>query len=242
MTLTIKNLVGKVGTKTILRGIDFSIEPGEVHAIMGPNGSGKSSFAKTIAGHPDYEVVSGTVKLGRKNMLIREPHERAREGLFVSFQDPIAVPGIDLGTLLASSKKATNGKNLDLISFHDVLETNAAKVGLEKKMLARGVNEGFSGGEKKKAELLQLVTLNPKYAILDEIDTGLDVDALRKTSKIIKTLSNKGTGIIIITHYKRILEYLQPDVVHVLINGRIVKSGDHTLADRVEKQGYRNKF
>lgn len=237
--LKIQNLSVTIAGKTVVKDINLSLLSGEVHVIMGPNGSGKSSLALALAGHPDYKVVNGKVLLGGYDLLRLTPDERAKMGLFLSFQNPVAIPGVTLGQLILSSYKSINKeKVLDIGKFHTLLESKAKILGLKSSMLERFINDGFSGGEKKKAEMLTLLCIPPKFAILDEIDSGLDIDTLKIIAEAISCLAKEGTGIILITHNPRSLKFIKPDFVHILKAGKIVKTGNHKLAREVEYKGY----
>ncbi|MBI2338075.1 Fe-S cluster assembly ATPase SufC [Candidatus Daviesbacteria bacterium] len=225
--------------KRVVFGVNLTVKSGEVHALMGPNGSGKSSLALVLMGHPAYQAVSGSVELGGKNLLSLKPNERAKLGLFLSFQNPVAVPGVSLGQLIWSSYKSITGDGkADIREFYETVKKQAKNMGLKEEMLERFINDGFSGGEKKKAELLMLLSLQPKFVILDEIDSGLDVDTLKKAAEVVNQLVKKGTGVLLITHNQKILKYVKPNVVHVLKEGRIVKSGQVKLAREIEEKGY----
>jgi len=219
-SLNIKDLYVSVEGKKVVRGIDLTVNPGEVHAIMGPNGSGKSSLALALMGHPAYKV-DGKATLGETNLLSLKPNERAKAGLFLTFQNSVAVSGVTLGQLIW----AVADQKIDIRDFYKRLEKQAKTLGLKEDILERFVNEGFSGGEKKKAEILMLLNLNPKFVIFDEIDSGLDVESLQKVIKVIKQLVKKSTGIILITHNQKILKQIKPNFVHILKEGRIIRSG-----------------
>jgi len=240
--LEIKDLKAGIGDTRILTGLSLSVQPGEVHAIMGPNGSGKSTLAQVIAGHPDYEVYSGTVEYLGKNLLEMEPEERAREGIFIGFQYPVEIPGVNNAYLL---KAAVNAKRrhqglgeMDAFEFLKIARKTMATLEMDPSFLNRGVNEGFSGGEKKRNEILQMAILEPRLAILDETDSGLDIDALKAVANGINALRDPERSIVLVTHYQRLLDYVEPDFVHVLSNGRIVRSGDKSLALQLEEKGY----
>lgn len=242
--LSIENLharVAETGPK-ILRGLSLTVNAGEVHAIMGPNGSGKSTLSKIIAGHPAYEVTEGTVHFEGRDLLELEADERAREGVFLAFQYPIEVPGVSNASFLRESYNAISrhqGKEeLDPLEFDDYVREQMKKVDMDPRFLDRSVNVGFSGGEKKRNEILQMAVLNPKLALLDETDSGLDIDALRTVAAGINALQNAGNAVVMITHYQRLLNYVHPDFVHVMVNGRIVKSGGPELALELEERGY----
>ncbi len=240
--LEIKNLKTRIGDTEILRGLTLSVQAGEVHAIMGPNGSGKSTLALVIAGHDDYVVTDGTVTYNGKNLLDLEPEERAREGVFLGFQYPVEIPGVNNAYLLkaaVNARRRHNGRGeVDAFEFLKLAREKMAALGMDPKLLNRGVNEGFSGGEKKRNEVLQMTMLEPSLAILDETDSGLDIDALKAVAKGINTLRSPDRAIVLITHYQRLLDYVQPDFVHVLSEGRIVRSGDKSLALELEDKGY----
>ncbi len=240
--LEIKNLHAKIADREILNGINLTINAGEIHAMMGPNGSGKSTLAKVLAGHPDYEVTEGEVLYFGKNLLELEPDARAREGVFLAFQYPIEIPGVSNANFLrmAYNEKAKHdGKDeLDPLEFDDLIHEKIKIVEMDKSFINRAVNEGFSGGEKKRNEILQMAVLEPKLAVLDETDSGLDIDALRIVAGGVNKLANQDNAILLVTHYQRLLDYIEPDFVHVLYNGRIVKSGDKELARELEKKGY----
>ncbi|TDJ10054.1 MAG: Fe-S cluster assembly ATPase SufC [Gammaproteobacteria bacterium] len=240
--LEIKNLKTRIGDTEILRGLTLSVQAGEVHAIMGPNGSGKSTLALVIAGHDDYVVTDGTVTYNGKNLLDLEPEERAREGVFLGFQYPVEIPGVNNAYLLkaaVNAKRRHNGQGeVDAFEFLKLAREKMDALGMDPKLLNRGINEGFSGGEKKRNEVLQMTMLEPSLAILDETDSGLDIDALKAVAKGINTLRSPDRAIVLITHYQRLLDYVQPDFVHVLSEGRIVRSGDKSLALELEDKGY----
>ena len=240
--LEIKNLHAKIEDREILKGINLTVNAGEIHAIMGPNGSGKSTLAKVLAGHPDYEVTEGEVLYFGKNLLELEPDARAREGVFLAFQYPIEIPGVSNANFLrmAYNEKAKHHgqEELDPLEFDDLIHEKIKIVEMDKSFINRSVNEGFSGGEKKRNEILQMAVLEPKLAVLDETDSGLDIDALRIVAGGVNKLANKDNAILLVTHYQRLLDYIEPHFVHVLYNGRIVKSGEKELALELEKKGY----
>ncbi|MEK9805041.1 MAG: Fe-S cluster assembly ATPase SufC [Euryarchaeota archaeon] len=238
--LEISNLHAGIDDTAILRGINLEIPPGEIHAIMGRNGSGKTTTANIIMGHPDFEITDGTVQLDGEDLLDMEPWERAREGVFLSFQYPQAVPGLQVGNFLRKSVAAIRGEDAAKgAEFRKTLKDAMTELDIDKSFLGRYVNDGFSGGEKKRFEILQLMLLQPKLAILDETDSGLDIDGIRTVSKGINAaVRGTDSGALIITHYSRILEHVQPDKVHVLIKGKIVKSGGPELALELEERGY----
>lgn len=240
--MTIKNLHAQVEDKKILKGINLDIRPGEVHAIMGPNGSGKSSLSSVLAGRENYEVTEGEVDFDGKDLLDMSPEDRAREGLFLAFQYPVEIPGVSninfLRTALNEIRAYRNLPALDAKEFLRLSKERQKLVEFDAKLVNRSLNEGFSGGEKKRNEIFQLAMLEPKLSILDETDSGLDIDALRIVSNGVNKLRSKDNAFIIITHYQRLLEYIVPDFVHVLYNGRIVKSGTKELALELEEKGY----
>jgi Fe-S cluster assembly ATP-binding protein len=240
--LEIRNLRAKIGDKEILKGLNLTVRAGEIHAIMGPNGSGKSTLAKVLAGHPSYEVTGGEVIYQGKNLLDIEPDERAREGVFLAFQYPIEIPGVSNANFLrmAYNEKAKHdGRDeLDPLEFDDLLQERMQIVEMDSVFINRSVNEGFSGGEKKRNEILQMAVLEPKLAILDETDSGLDIDSLRIVANGVNKLANKDNAIILVTHYQRLLNYIEPNFVHVLYKGQIVKSGGKELALALEEKGY----
>ena len=240
--LTIKNLQAKVADKQILNGIDLKVNAGEVHAIMGPNGSGKSTLASVLAGREDYEVTGGEVDFKGKNLLELEPEDRAREGIFMAFQYPVEIPGVStinfMKTALNQIREYRGLQALDAVSFLQLMKEKMKLVEIDQSLLSRSLNEGFSGGEKKRNEIFQMAMLEPKLAILDETDSGLDIDALRIVANGVNTLRNKNNATIVVTHYQRLLEYIVPDYVHVLYKGKIVKSGGKELALELEAKGY----
>lgn len=241
--LKIKNLHAEIDDKQILKGIDLEVKPGELHAIMGRNASGKSTLAQVLAGRDTFEITHGEVEFDGQDMLDMSPESRSLSGLFLGFQYPVALAGVNLTYFL---KAALNAKlkhqgddELDAVDFLALIKEKMQQVGMDESYLSRAVNDGFSGGEKKRNEILQLLTLEPKLAILDETDSGLDIDALKVVANGINTYRNENRSVLLITHYQRILRYLQPDVVHVMIDGRIVKSGNSDLANELEEKGYR---
>lgn len=236
-SLVVTGLRARVAGKEILRGVDLTVEPGEVHALMGPNGSGKSTLAYTLMGHPGYEVTGGTVTFGGHDLLPLAPDERARLGIFLSLQYPTPIPGVSTVNFLRAALRA-QGKELPARAFLQTLNSAMTELKFDESFRSRYINDGFSGGEKKRAEILQLAVLQPRLAILDETDSGLDVDALRTVAEAILRLRGPRMGILVITHYPRILEYLQPDRVHVMHEGRVVLAGDKGLAQRIEASGY----
>jgi Fe-S cluster assembly ATP-binding protein len=240
--LEIENLHASIGDKPILKGITLTINPTEIHAIMGPNGSGKSTLSYVLAGREGYEVTDGDIRLDGVSILDMEADERARAGLFLAFQYPVELPGVGGMSFLRGSvnaRRIANGEDeIDHIAFVKTVREAAANLGIKDDMLKRAVNVGFSGGEKKRYEILQMALLEPRMAILDETDSGLDVDALRIVSEGVNSLKKDDMGVLVITHYQRLLDYIIPDHVHILADGRIVKSGDKSLALEVEKSGY----
>ncbi|MEF3323674.1 Fe-S cluster assembly ATPase SufC [Gulosibacter sp. GYB002] len=241
--LVIENLHVSVetdqGPKEILRGVNLTINSGEIHAIMGPNGSGKSTLAATIAGHPSYEVTEGSITLDGEDVLEMSVDERAKAGLFLAMQYPVEIPGVTLSNFLRTAKTAVDGEAPAIRSWMKTVKGTMEELRIGDEFLARNVNEGFSGGEKKRAEILQLRLLEPKFAILDETDSGLDVDALRIVSEGVNNAKEEtDLGVLLITHYTRILRYIKPDFVHVFVNGRMVEEGGPELAERLEEEGY----
>ena len=240
--LEIKDLHANVDGKEILKGINLSIEPGTTHAIMGPNGAGKSTLSNVITGRPGYEITRGEVLLDGKNVLDLEPDARANEGIFLAFQYPVEVPGVGTTTFLKTAlnaKRRHHGEaEVDAMQFLKMVRAKTKELKISDDMLKRAVNVGFSGGEKKRAEVLQMAVLEPKLAILDEMDSGLDIDALKIASEGVNALRDENRGFLVITHYQRLLDYIKPDHVHVLLDGRIVRSGGADLALELEKSGY----
>jgi len=240
--LEINDLKSRIGDSEILRGLSLSVNAGEVHAIMGPNGSGKSTLAQVIAGNDDYVVTGGEVKYKGEDLLGLEPEERAREGIFLGFQYPVEIPGVNNAYLLKAAVNARRRHQglgeIDAFEFLKLAREKMATLGMDPKFLNRGVNEGFSGGEKKRNEILQMAMLEPSLAILDETDSGLDIDALKAVAQGVNTLRSPDRAIILITHYQRLLDYIEPDFVHVLSKGRIIRSGDKALALELEDKGY----
>jgi Fe-S cluster assembly ATP-binding protein len=240
--LDIKNLQVTVEGKQILKGITLHVDAGEVHAIMGPNGSGKSTLARALSGHPQYEVTGGTVEYEGQDLLEMDPDERAREGVFMAFQYPVEIAGVNnayfLKAALNAKRKHHGLPELDAMEFMQLIKAKSALLDIDQSMLSRAVNEGFSGGEKKRNEIFQMALLEPKLAILDETDSGLDIDALKLVAKGVNAMRVPERAIIVVTHYQRLLDYIVPDYVHVLSAGRIVKSGGKELALELEKKGY----
>ncbi len=263
LALDIKHLVVSVEGKEILKGISLQIPPGEVHAVMGPNGSGKSTLAYSLMGHPAYQIETGKksgIWLNGVNLLELPPEDRAKHGVFLAFQSPIAIPGVNVVNLLrtayqqihadTSAAKKSEVQNpllarrwqaggITLAQFTSRLKELGSLLRIDETFFTRGIHDGFSGGEKKKIEMLQALVLQPKFAIFDEIDTGLDVDALKIVAEGMERLKQEGTGVLVITHYQRILKYVKPDVIHVLVKGKMVDTGDASLAQRIEEQGYK---
>jgi len=239
--LSIQNLKAKIDNKEILKGLNLKINAGEVHAIMGPNGSGKSTLSNILSGKKGYEI-EGVVDFNNENLLNLETEERAHKGIFLAFQYPLEIPGVNTNTFLKTSlnaiKKARGEKELDALEFLKLIKEKSKELKFDEKILSRQLNVGFSGGEKKKNEILQMSILNPKLSILDETDSGLDIDALRIVSEGVNSLRTKDNSFLIITHYQRLLDYIKPDFVHVLKNGQIIKSGGPELAMDLEKKGY----
>ena len=240
--LEIKNLKARIGDAEILTGLSLTVKPGEVHAIMGPNGSGKSTLALVIAGHEDYVVTEGSVTYMGKDLLGLNPEERARIGLFLGFQYPVEIAGVNNAYLLKAAlnaKRRTLGEpEVDAFEFLKVAREKMAFLDMDPALQNRGLNEGFSGGEKKRNEILQMAVLEPRLAILDETDSGLDIDALKAVAKGVNSLRNAERAIVLVTHYQRLLDYVEPDFVHVLSGGRIIRSGDKSLALKLEEKGY----
>jgi Fe-S cluster assembly ATP-binding protein len=238
--LEIKDLHIAIGDKPIVKGLTLTIRQGEVHAIMGPNGTGKSTLAKAIAGHPDYAITGGDVLLDGQSILGMEVDERARAGLFLAFQYPSEVPGVSIANFLRAAVQArmAEGEELDATAYYKRLYSKMDMLKIDRKFTSRSVNEGFSGGEKKRCEILQMAMLEPKFSVMDETDSGLDIDALRIVSEGVNALRGATLGVLLITHYQRLLNYIVPDFVHVMYDGRIVKSGDKSLALELEAKGY----
>jgi len=240
--LSIKNLHARIGEKEILRGINLEVKAGEVHAIMGPNGSGKSTLASVLAGREDYEVTDGSVDFLGKDLLDLAPEARAAEGVFLAFQYPVEIPGVSTTNFMKSAvneiRKYRGEEALDAVQFLKMFKEKMAYVNIDQSLLSRSLNEGFSGGEKKRNEIFQMAVLNPKLAILDETDSGLDIDALRIVAEGVNKLKSPENATIVVTHYQRLLDYIVPDFVHVLYNGRIVMTGTKELALELEEKGY----
>jgi Fe-S cluster assembly ATP-binding protein len=240
--LRVENLRVRGGGREILRGIDLSIDAGEVHAIMGPNGSGKSTLARVLAGHPEYEVTAGTVLYKGADLLAMDPETRAREGLFMAFQYPVEIPGVNntyfLKAALNAVRQHRGEEELDAIEFMALVRDRMKWLDIDESLLTRSVNEGFSGGEKKRNEIFQMAVLEPTLAILDETDSGLDIDALKVVAQGVNAMRSPARAILLVTHYQRLLNYIVPDIVHVLTDGRIVRSGGKELALELEEKGY----
>lgn len=241
--LEIKNLHAKIQDGAeILKGINLQINPGEVHAIMGPNGAGKSTLSSVIAGKEEYEVTDGEVNFEGENIVEDAPEDRAHKGIFMSFQYPVEIPGVSMTNFIKAAinetRKAKGEEDMGAKEMLGLIRENSEKLGIKKDFLSRSLNEGFSGGEKKRNEIFQMLMLNPKLAILDETDSGLDIDALRIVADGVNSFKNQGNAVLLITHYQRLLDYIQPDFVHVLADGKIIKTGDKTLALELEEKGY----
>lgn len=244
MMLDIKNLKVNIGDKPILKGVSLQIKPGEVHAIMGPNGSGKSTLSQVLAGHPDYQITDGSVSFKGQDLLSQAPEQRALNGLFLAFQYPVEIPGVNntyfLKAALNAKRKTQNLPELDAIDFLKLIKEKMAMLKMDEAFLQRSVNEGFSGGEKKRNEALQIALLEPDLAILDETDSGLDIDALKIVAESINALRSPTRSFLVVTHYQRLLDYIIPDYVHVLQQGQITQSGGKELALELEQSGYEN--
>ena len=239
-SLEIKDLHVAIGEKEIIKGLSLVVASGEVHALMGPNGTGKSTLSKAIAGHPDYTITKGDVLLDGRSILAMEADERARAGIFLAFQYPSEIPGVSIANFLRAAVQSHmgEGEELDATAYYKRLYQKMDMLKIDRKFTSRSVNEGFSGGEKKRCEVLQMAMLEPKFALMDETDSGLDIDALRIVSEGVNQLRGPNLGVLLITHYQRLLDYIVPDKVHVLWDGRIVKSGDKSLALELEAKGY----
>jgi Fe-S cluster assembly ATP-binding protein len=237
--LEIRNLHVRIEEREILRGVDLSIDRGEVHALMGPNGSGKSTLANTLLGHPAYEVTEGSIRFKGEELSEAEPHERAKAGLFLAFQYPVAIPGVSVANFLRMAINAKREEPINVKEFRTELQHAIDLLDVDRSFTSRHLNDGFSGGEKKRAEILQMAMLKPDVAILDETDSGLDIDALRTVAEGVEKLhSEQGLGALIITHYQRILHYIKPQFVHIMLDGRIVLEGGVELVERLEREGY----
>ena len=239
-SLKIANLQASIEDKSILHGLTLEIPKGEVHAIMGPNGSGKSTLAKVLSGHPDYEVTGGSADLDGDNLLGLEPDEISKLGLFLAFQYPMEVPGVSIANFIraARNSRLDEGEKVKAVDFYKELYEHMDELGMDRKFTSRSLNDGFSGGEKKRCEILQMAMLDPKFCILDETDSGLDIDALRVVSEGVNAMRSNNRGFLVITHYQRLLDYIIPDKVHVMWEGKIVRSGDKELAKELESKGY----
>ncbi|MBL9205897.1 MAG: Fe-S cluster assembly ATPase SufC [Opitutaceae bacterium] len=239
-SLEIRDLHVAIDSKEIVKGLSLTINSGEVHAIMGPNGTGKSTLSKAIAGHPDYRITQGDVLLDGRSILELEPDERARAGIFLAFQYPSEIPGVSIANFLRAAVQArmAEGEELEATAYYKRLYQKMDMLKIDRKFTSRSVNDGFSGGEKKRCEILQMAMLEPKFSLMDETDSGLDIDALRIVAEGVNTLRGPGLGVLLITHYQRLLNYIIPDQVHVMYDGRIVKTGDKSLALELEARGY----
>jgi Fe-S cluster assembly ATP-binding protein len=233
-----KDIHVEVEGKEVVKGVSLTIMPGETHAIMGPNGSGKSSLSNALMGHPSYEIVKGEAYLDGQNIIEMASDERSRAGLFLAFQYPLAVPGVSVANFLRSALQSHRGKDADMSDYRKLLKSEMAALSVDPAFATRYLNEGFSGGEKKRVEILQMSVLNPKVALLDETDSGLDIDALKTVAEGINRYHNADNGILLVTHYQRLLNYVKPDTVHVMMNGKFVKSGGPELALKLEEKGY----
>lgn len=238
MTLEIKNLWVSQEKKIILKGVNMKLEKGRVHALMGPNGSGKTTLSYVLMGHPGYKIMKGEILLDGEDITEMAPDERAKRGLFLSFQSPVSISGITISNFLRQAYNSIKEEKLSLLEFRDRLEKKCKEIGMDPRFLSRYLNEGFSGGEKKKAEILQMLALDPKTAILDETDSGLDIDALRLVAKGIKDFASPEKTVLVITHYKRILDYINPEKVFIMIDGKVASEGSGELVDELEEKGY----
>lgn len=240
MSLNIQDLHAGIPGREILKGFTLEVKPGEVHAIMGPNGSGKSTLSKVLCGHEDYEVTAGTVTLDGQDLFAMEVDERSRAGLFLAFQYPFEIPGVSNANFIRAALQARlpEGEDLDAVAFYKQLYARMDQLEISRSFTSRSVNEGFSGGEKKRNEILQLMMLEPRYAVLDETDSGLDIDALKIVARGVNAMRSSERGLLVITHYQRLLDYIRPDIVHVMVDGRLVRSGGPELALELEAKGY----
>ncbi len=240
MSLVITNLQAAIDGNDILKGLSLEVPPGEVHALMGPNGSGKSTLAKVIAGHEDYEVTGGAVTMDGEDLLDLGIDERSRAGLFLAFQYPAEVPGVTMANFIRAARQARlpEGEEIDAVVYYKELYEKMDQLGIDRRFTSRSVNEGFSGGEKKRNEVLQMMMLEPGYCVMDETDSGLDIDALKVVASGVNSMRSPGRGFLVITHYQRLLDYIEPDYVHVLADGQIVRSGSKELALELEQKGY----
>ncbi|MDF1616732.1 Fe-S cluster assembly ATPase SufC [Petrocella sp. FN5] len=238
LLLKIEGLRAQIDNKEIIKGVDLKVHAGEIHIIMGPNGAGKSTLAYTLMGHPNYKVLGGQAFLEGENLLEMKVDERAKKGLFLSFQYPEVIPGITVENFLRTAKNAVESRKLSIVAFSKLLKEKMATLGIDESYAKRYLNQGFSGGEKKKNEILQMKVLNPKVAILDETDSGLDVDAIRVVAEGVNQFANKDNAMIIITHYKKLLDYIKPDYVHILKDGQIIQTGDIGLAATIDEEGF----
>ncbi len=240
MSLVITNLQAAIDGNDILKGLSLEVPPGEVHALMGPNGSGKSTLAKVIAGHEDYEVTGGSVTMNGQDLFKLEIDERSRAGLFLAFQYPAEVPGVTMANFIRAARQARlpEGEEIDAVVYYKELYEKMDQLGIDRRFTSRSVNEGFSGGEKKRNEVLQMMMLEPGYCVMDETDSGLDIDALKVVASGVNSMRSPGRGFLVITHYQRLLDYIEPDYVHVLADGQIVRSGSKELALELEQKGY----
>lgn len=236
--LEISNLKTKIDDKEILKGVNLTVKAGEIHVIMGPNGAGKSTLAYTLMGHPGYEVIDGSAQLNGEDLLDMKVNERAASGLFLSFQYPEAIPGITVENFLRTAKNTISERQVSVIKFKKLLKEKMDELGMDESYASRYLNDGFSGGEKKKNEILQMKVLEPKVAILDETDSGLDVDAIRIVAQGVKQYAGEDNAIIIITHYNKLLDYIEPDFVHILKDGKIIQTGDVSLAKTIDAEGF----
>ena len=236
--LEIRDLHVRIEDREILRGVDLDISRGEIHALMGPNGSGKSTLASTLMGHPSYEITEGTIVFKGEDITEAEPHERAHAGLFLAFQYPVSIPGVSVANFLRMAINAKREEPIQVKEFRNQLQHAIELLDVDRAFTSRHLNDGFSGGEKKRAEILQMAVLKPEIAILDETDSGLDIDSIRFVAEAINEMRGPDLGVLIITHYSRILEFIKPDFVHVLVNGQIVQSGGPEIATQLEKSGY----